>query len=245
MKHPRSRTVGQTSDEGFGLPELLVSMAVFSIVIAAIAAVFANSIETVRFVSTKSATTADTRIAMEAMTRSLRVAIAPTGVPSAIDEADANHIIFYSSLKRATNQTAVKATRVTYAYDPSTRCLTERQVRATVNPNGSEIATIPFVWTGAGTIRCLIRTNAPPRFDYFDDGRIIGDDGVTTVAPLTVPGDGWDITDSSEEVALNSIVSVQMSLNVQDPDAVDINGTLATDRVTLVNVLAARDLLSG
>ena len=153
MRHPRSRSFRQASDEGFGLPELLVSMAIFGVVIAAIAAVFANSIETVRFVSTKTATTADARTAMEAMTRSLRVAIAPTGHASAIVEADADHIVFYSSLKRATNQTAERATRMTYAYDPSTHCLTERQVGAKVNTDSSQSATIPFVWTGAYVMR--------------------------------------------------------------------------------------------
>ena len=218
-------------------------MSVFGIVVAAMAAVFANSIESVRFVSTKTATTADSRIAMEAMTRSLRVAITPTGVPSAIIEADSSHIVFYSSLKRTSTQTAKRATRMTYRYDQGKRCLEERKVRSTVNPDGSQSTTVPYVWPAANeTTRCLIRTNAPPRFDYFYDGRIPEDDGVSEVVPLTVPAGGWNVTDSVHQVALNSIVSVQISLNVQDPAALDIHGTVATDRVTLVNVLVARDL---
>jgi prepilin-type N-terminal cleavage/methylation domain-containing protein len=231
-------------DEGFGLPELLVSMAVFGVVAAAMSAVFVNTIDTVRFVSTNTATTADARIAMEAMTRSLRVAIAPSGVQSAIVEADEDHIVFYSSLNRGTSQTDSKATRVTYVYDSSTRCLAERQDRAVSNPDSSERATVPYVWPSAGTTKCLIRTNAPPRFDYFDDGRIVGGDGVTTVAPLTLPGGGWDADENSDLAALKSVISIQMSINVQDPDAVDVNGMLVTDRVTLVNVLTARDLES-
>ena len=243
MKLPRLRHARQASDKGFGLPELLVSMVVFGIVVAAIAAVFVNSIDTVRFVSTKTATTADARIAMEAMTRSLRVAIAPTGVPSAIVEADSAHIVFYSSLKRESAQAAKMATRMTYGYDQSKHCLEERQVRAMVNPDSSQSTTMPYVWPTANeTTRCLIRTNAPPRFDYFDAGRILEDDGVTEIAPLSMPPNGWNISNSAHHVALNSIVSVQISLNVQDPAALDINGTAATDRVTLVNVLVARDL---
>jgi len=242
---PRRRYVQQASDEGFGLPELLVSMAVFSIVVAVLSAVFVNTIDTVRFVSTKTATTADARIAMEAMTRSLRVAIVPDGVPSAIVEADAEHIVFYASLNRGTTQTASKPTRVTYAYDSATRCLTETQVRAVSNPDPSQSSTISFVWPGFGITKCLIKTNTPPRFDFFDDGRILQDDGLTTVVPLTVPSGGWDVTDTSDLAALNTVVSIQMFINVQDPNAPDVNGMLATDRVTLANVLAAQNLENG
>lgn len=231
----------RTGDEGYGLPELLVSMALFGIVIAAVSAVFVNAIDSVRFVSTKTATTADARIAMEAMTRSLRVAIQPTGLETALAEADDDRIVFYSSMDRGTGQTADSPTRVTYEYDPTSRCLEETQVVASVNPDASERDTIPLVWTGAGTSKCLIETNAPPQFDYFDDGRIVGADGVTAVSPLMVPGGGWEADDgASDRTALSSVVSIQMSLNVQDPDAVDINGTLARDRVTLTNVLTAR-----
>ena len=47
---PRPRHRADSADAGFGLPELLVSMTVFSIVIAAMTAVFVNTIDSVRFV---------------------------------------------------------------------------------------------------------------------------------------------------------------------------------------------------
>lgn len=224
-RHRRAR-----DDRGVGLPELLVSMAVFSIVVAAVGAVFVNTIDSVRFASTKTATTADARIAMEAMTRSIRVAVIPTGEDAAILTAEDGRLDFYASLDRGPGQTSARPTRVTYSYNSATRCLEERQVLATdrVPPNPAR----PFVWSGAGTTKCLIETNAAPRFAYFADGRIIDDD-VTPAVPVPKLATPAGVLPAGD---LDEVVSVQMEIDVLNPGATDINGTLAVDRVALANV---------
>lgn len=207
-----------------GLPELLVSMVVFSVVTAAVSAVFVGIITTSRTASVRTGTTADARIAMEAMTRSLRVAVIPTGEPAAITVADPTRVQLYSSLQRGAGQVAGRPTRVTYAYDAGTRCVTETQVPAADSGNPAR----PFVWTAAGTTKCLIRTNAAPSFTYYAKGSITNADG-TTVAPLL----------PTSEALRATVVSIEPALDVQDPGGADIAGVIARDRVTLVNVATA------
>jgi type II secretory pathway pseudopilin PulG len=223
-----------SEDGGLGLPEVLVSMAMFGIVMAALGAVFTGTIDVVRFAQTKNSTTADVRIAMEAMTRTVRVAIRPEGEATALLDARANRIQFYTSLVRGAGQTQSRPTLVTYEVDPATNCLNETQVPATTNP-GADIATRPFVWTALGTTKCLIRTYAPPTFEYYDSGSLFQDDQVTVIAPVPLPPAGASLALGQRK----TVVSVQVSLNVQDPKNTDINGVLARDRVTLSNVLTA------
>lgn len=222
-------------DAGVSLPELLVTMMLFVVVSIALSAVFLNATETMRFVATKTSTTADARIAMEAMSRSLRVAVIPKGETSAIVSARADRVEFFASLKRSATQTADIPTKVVYAYNPTTRCLEETQVVATARPGD---AARPYEWTGAGTTKCLIRTNAAPQFSYFNDGRIVNTSvtPAATVAPLTVPAGGLALA------ARQSVVSVETTIVVQDPTATDVRGTLTVNRVTLTNVQTALEL---
>lgn len=221
-------------DSGLSLTELLVTMMVFGILAVVLGSVFNNTMRTVRFVSAKTSTTADTRIAMESMSRALRVALTPQGQPSAFVSAGPNSVTFYSSLARGAGQTADLPTRVTFDYVAATGCLRQTQVLAV--PTG--VPATPLAWTGASTSTCLIRTYTAPTFDYFDDGRLVRDDG-TTVNPLTIPAGGFSSSSSPDVMA--SIVSVQVALNVQDPSVTDVRGVQARDRVTLTNVLAAKN----
>lgn len=208
-------------DEGVGLPELLVSMAMFGIVVAALGAVFVGLLDTTRIASTRTATTADARIAMEAMTRSLRVAIVPPGEEAAITVSEPNRVQFYSSLARGPGQDSARPTRVTYVYDAGSGCVNETQVLADGPVAG------PFTWPGGGTTKCLIRTSSPPVFTYYTAGTIEQLDG-TVVAPI--------VPTTPDQRA--TVVSVEAALDVQDPDQADINGVIARDRVTLSNVIS-------
>lgn len=227
----RTRVKGR--DDGVSLTELLISMGVFSVVMAAVLAVFVNTIDSVRFVSTKTSTTADARIAMEALTRTIRVAVIPKGEPAALVDAQDGQVAFYSSLNRGAAQSPARPTLVTYRYDPTTSCLLETQVAATtlVPANPAQ----PFEWPGLGTTRCLIKTSAAPLFEYFDDGRITGDDG-SEVQPLATP------SGALPSASLGAVISIQISLSVQAPGAVDVQGTQVRDRVTLANVQSALNL---
>ncbi|WP_460435382.1 PilW family protein [Angustibacter speluncae] len=214
------------------LPELLVTMGLAAIVLTALAAVFVNTMESVRFVTTKTSTTNDARIAMEAMSRSLRVAVIPKGETSALVSAQAGSVEFYASLARSTTQSSEIPTKLRYAYNPTTRCLEETQVVAT--PRVGDPAR-PYQWTSAGATKCLIRTNAAPQFSYYTDGRITDDLGAT-VAPLAVPSGGLALADRQR------VVSVRVTIVVQDPGATEVPGTLTVNRVTLVNVQTAASL---
>lgn len=207
------------ADAGFGLPELLVSMAVFSVVLVAVSAVFASVLDTSRIASAKTMTTADARIAMEAITRSLRVAVVPPGEVSAITVAEPNRIEFFSSLARGAGQNSTYPTRVTYSYSAATGCVNETQTNATGPVSG------PFTWTGVPRTKCLIRTSAPPVFTYFEAGTITAADG-STVAPVT----------PTDATGRSRVVSVEAALDVKDPERADVNGVIARDRVTLSNV---------
>lgn len=213
-----------TGDGGVGLPELLVAMGMFGIVVAAIGAVFVGLVDTSRIASTKTATTADARIAMEAMTRSLRVAVVPKGEPSALTVSTTTELQFYASLNRGTGQDADRPTRVTYAYVPATGCVTETQVVAG-DSTAADAGARPFTWTTAGTTKCLIRTSAAPAFSYFDLGTIRRADD-TLVAPIVPATDAQRAT----------VVSIEAALDVKDPQRPDITGVIARDRVTLTNV---------
>lgn len=212
-------------DTGLGLPELLVTMAVFGVLLLALGSVLVSLLGVSRTATVKTATTADARIAMEAMTRSLRVAILPSGEASAVTVSEPNRVQFFASLDRAAGQNSERATQVTYAY--AAPCVTETQVLATPNPDPdpATVAARPFVWTGPGTTRCLIRTSAPPVFTYYTDGSITRADG-TVVAPVTP-------TTATER---DLVVSVQIALEVRDPERGDVNGVLARDRVTMTNL---------
>lgn len=221
-------------DSGVSLTELLVTMMVFSVLAIVVSAVFSNTVRSVRFVSAKTSTTADTRIAMESMSRALRVALTPQGQVAAFVSIGPNSVTFYSSLARGVGQTAELPTQVTFDYVPATGCLRQTQVLAV--PTG--LPATPLAWTGASSSKCLIRTYTAPTFEYFDDARLTQADG-SAVVPLTVPAGG--LTSATSPDPLKSIVSVQVSLNVQDPSITDVRGVQARDRVTLTNILAAKN----
>lgn len=221
-------------DRGVSLTELLVTMMVFGILAVIVSVVFNNTLRSVRFVSAKTSTTADTRIAMESMSRALRVALTPPGQVSAFVSVAPNSVTFYSSLARGAGQTADLPTRVTFDYVPATGCLRETQVLAV--PTG--VPATPLAWTGATSSKCLIRTYTAPTFEYFDDARLTQADG-SAVVPLTIPAGG--LTSATSPDPLKSIASVAVSLDVQDPSVTDVRGVQARDRVTLANILAAKN----
>lgn len=224
-------------EDGASLPELLVSMLLLSVVTGAVATVFISSLDSVRTTTTTNATTADARLAMEAVTRTVRVAVRPQGHGSAIVEARPDRLVLYASLQRSSAQSTTRPTRVTYSYDPASTCLNQTQVPASTNL-GADAEAVPLVWTAPGTTTCLIRTTVPPAFEYFANGALTTPAG-TPVAAIPVPATGL----SAE--ALPGVVSVQVSVVAAAPRAGDVAGVTARDRVTLSNVLADRRLTGG
>lgn len=230
MRHPPST---RPRDAGAGLPELLVTMALFAVLASAVGGVFIAATSSVRTATTKNATTADARLAMEVLSRTARVAVRPTGQPSALVEARQDALVLFASLDRGAGQDTSTPTRVSFTHDAATGCLNETQVLAQAN-TASDAATNPLVWPGAGTTRCLIRTTTAPTFDYFDVGTLHDPATGAPAARIEVPATGLDV------LARLRVVSVQVSLTVTDPQAPDVAGVVARDRVTLTNVLAER-----
>ena len=240
------RRAAAPGDAGVGLPELLVTMALFTVLAGAVAAVFIGATDTVRTATTKNATTADTRIAMEAITRTVRVAVRPPGETAAVVEARTDRVTVYASLDRGpapspgqpTAQSTTRPTRVTYAHDAATGCLTETQVLASAS-TAADAAARPLVWSGTGSTRCLVRTTSAPAFTYFDVGTLEAAPGGGAAPPLALGAAGLP------PAGLPTVVSVGVAVTVTDPGAPDVRGVSARDRVTLANVLAERPLASG
>lgn len=246
-------------DEGSTLVELLVVMVLTTVVLAAVGTVFVSTTRGVRETQVRTSTQADARTAMEAMSRSLRVAVAPprgaptgpsssTPVAGPFTSASPTSVTFYANLQRTavsfatsgpTTAPVVRANLqapwlITFAYDSTRSCVTETRTPAVVN-TGSNASTVPYTWpASSSTTKCLARTTTPPSFSYFTSGVIAA--GGATPAPITQTSSAATLTPAEA----GSVVSVGISVVVRDPSAVDLPPTTTTDRVTLVNVLASQ-----
>jgi prepilin-type N-terminal cleavage/methylation domain-containing protein len=140
-------------DRGVSLVELSVAMLIGSILLAATAAAFVGAMRTVRVVNTSTSSVADARLAMEAITRTLRVAYKPAGQPSAVVSAGRNGIRFWALLNRTGAPTLSDPPPTLVDYGWSGNCVTETQ-------------------TVGGVVRtkCLVRTVVRPVFTYYSTG---------------------------------------------------------------------------
>ncbi len=212
-------------EAGFSLPELMVTIGVFSIVMTAVGTVFVGSLKSVRVVRERTVTAADARIALEAVTRSLRVAVRPDGEAAAITLATGSSLTFYSVINRSGTTADPLPSKVEYAWDGT--CLNEAVTPARTLT--APAAGGPFyAWDTGRTSKCLVRTTAAPAFAYFTTPQISS--GGVDVSPMTVPVGGLSATD------LGLVQSVQVTVAVQVTGAVT-GGTTVMDRVTLTNVL--------
>jgi Tfp pilus assembly protein PilW len=222
----RGRSSQARTDTGITVVEFVVAMALLAVILAAVGTVFLSSVRITRTLTVKTATTADARIALEAMTRTLRVALRPKGEAVALTVAKTDTITFYTSINRSGTTTAQPPAQVQYAWNGT--CLNEVVTpgRTLTNPGTAG----PFyAWDTGTTTKCLIRTTAAPTFTYYVSGQIAS--GGTDVAPITVPGTGLD------QATRVTVQSIGISMTVTDPSNPDVTGTPVLDRVTLTNVL--------
>ncbi|MEJ2579246.1 MAG: prepilin-type N-terminal cleavage/methylation domain-containing protein [Kineosporiaceae bacterium] len=223
------RAFRRRPDHGMSLVELAVAMAISTIVLAALGAVFVSTISVVRTTGSQTSTSADARIGMEAMTRSLRVAIRPDGLATALAVADSSAVSVYSLLNRtgATAPATLAPTLVEYTYDGT--CVWEAQTPARTLSSPASGGPY-YAWDTGRTEKCLLRTTVAPHFAYYTTPVL--STGGTDVAPLTVPGGGLD------EASRATVVSVQITLVVRDAANPDLPGVTDLSRVTLTNVIA-------
>ena len=212
-----NRGADGADDSGVSLVELVVAMAVGSILLTAVATVFIGTLRAVRTTTVKTATAADTRLGVEAMTRTLRVAVQPAGTDAAIVSASPTAVSFYTLINRTGATTQPAPTLVEYGWDGT--CVTEAQTppRTLTSPPAAG----PFyAWDTGRASKCLFRTSVAPAFTYYADG--------ATTTALTLGTD-----------PLSDIQSVQIALTARDAANADVAGVTSTVRVTLRNVVYA------
>jgi Tfp pilus assembly protein PilW len=197
--------------------ELLVAMMVGSILLAGVATVFIGTLRAVRTVNVKTASAADLRLGMEAMTRTLRVAVQPAGTDAAVVSSTASSISFYALLNRTTATTQPAPTLVEYAWNGT--CVTEAQTPARTLASPATNGPL-YAWDTGRQSKCLFRTAVAPVFTYYGDG-------VTTTA--------LNLTTASRA----DIESVQVALTARDAANSDVSPVTSTARVTLRNVVYA------
>jgi prepilin-type N-terminal cleavage/methylation domain-containing protein len=205
----------EPDDAGMTLVELLVAMFVTSILLAGVATVFTGTLGAVRTVNVKTSTTADGRIAMEAITRTVRVAFQPSGQSSALILATTSKLSFYALLNRTGVNTATPlASLIEYDWDGT--CITEAQTPGRTNGAGA------VVWDTGRVSKCLARTSVAPSFAYYTSG--------SSSTPMVVPTAGLIDTDRQD------VVSIQASVTIKDAANPSVTGVPVSDRITLINV---------
>ena len=139
------------------------------LVIGATLTVFTGSLRSVRAVSVRTSASADTRIAMEQLTRELRVATQPNGTAAALVSGTPSALSFYALLDRSGSSVAangdVSPSRIDYAFNGS--CVTGTTTPMLANGTGG--------WTpdaAHAVTRCLLRTTVGPVFAYYATGAI-------------------------------------------------------------------------
>jgi prepilin-type N-terminal cleavage/methylation domain-containing protein len=206
-------------DSGYTLVELLTAMGLASVLLVAIAVVFTATTKGVRTIDTQVSTTADGRIAMEAMTRSMRVAAIPGagGQTSAILSATSNSVSFFALLNRTGSPAATTPNPTLVAYTWDGTCLNESQTPQRTAADGS------VLWDQNTSTKCLARTTKLPVFTYYTSG-------LATATTLVPPSAGLTLANRK------LVMSIQVDLSIIDPKNPTVKAILLTDRVTLTNV---------
>jgi hypothetical protein len=209
--YPRPRRRPARADAGVSVMELSVAMAVATFLMAAVCAVWVGALHTVRTMDASTSSDADARTAMEAISRTLRVAYKPDGQASAFTAASPAGVTFWALLNRtgAPSTTEPTPTQVSYSY--SGGCVVETQTL------GAQVRRL-----------CLLRTSRPPVFTYYPSPALTS--GGNPVAPVPA-------TPAVAPTDLPSIQSVEVSLRVQDPDHPAQDAVSVVNRVTLTNVV--------
>jgi type II secretory pathway pseudopilin PulG len=203
------------ADAGFTLVELGVAGAVGSLLLAAVATLFIGALRTVDGLSVRSVAVGDARIALESMSRTIRVAYRPPAADAALVSASPTGMSFWALLDRSgsPSDTMPAPTFVVYGYDG--QCVTQTLIPS---PSGSLGGTPPPVPPGSAS--CLLRTSIPPVFTYYPAG--------TGASPL--------VADPAMAGAdLLRVGSVNVEVQVHDPAQGTIPPLPVTVQVTLEN----------
>jgi hypothetical protein len=207
-------------ERGTSLTEVMIAGTLGVVVAAATVGVFTATVRTLRTVTVRTSETADGRIAMDQLSRELRVAVPLRGGVAALTSATATQLTFSALLDRtgasAAADATVAPTQVSYTYANS--CVWVTYTPMVLNAG----ATAWLTSTPVSTPKCLLHTTTAPQFGYFTTGAISA--GGQLTAPLT----------SVQWIAVRSI---EVTLTANDPNASGVSASELRSRISLSNVL--------
>lgn len=223
----RARPRASNSDRGMTLVELSVTTALAGIVLVGLLTVVLAITRGVRAVTTTTAAAADLRVALEEVSRLLRVAYRPPGEPSAVVSATGTGMSFYALVDRTGGVAPPPPVLVSYTYDGT--CLNETRTAgrklSAVTAGGSL-----YAWDATPVTSCLLRTAQAPAFTYYTSGAVTSTSADPT--PLPVPAGGLAL------VGRQSVQSVTVAATSADARRPDVQAVPVRVRVTLQNVVA-------
>jgi Tfp pilus assembly protein PilW len=207
--------------------ELVVTMMVASLVLAGLGTVVVSLTQGARTLNITTGASADVRLALEAMSRMLRVAYRPAGEPSAIVTADVNTVSFYALVDRTNGGTPPPPVLITYAWDPVKQCVTESKTAGRTLSAVSATGSL-YAWDATPAVSCLLWTPTRPVFSYAANGALTSTGADPT--SLTIPTGGLTL------MSRQTVQSVRVSVSGPTPARGPV--VVASTRVTLQNVVA-------
>lgn len=229
-----------TGDAGIGLVELLVAMALGSILLIALGTTFAGSLRTTSRATTQVSNTAEMRLGLDTVARHLRLAVSPSSASATLklpsfEAATPTSVRFYASLTTPGSDADPAPTLVEYSVTGT--CLQEARTRPVVTATGA------WSWTDPAAVRtttCLVRGavtgDGGALFSYFGAGAYAAG-SFPTSSPVG-PALGDPVT-GVDAAVLGDIRSVQVSAALQSSATSSTPAVRASTRVTLVNLYPA------
>ena len=223
----RLRAARAAGDRGISLVELVVAMAVGSVLLLALGTVLAGTLRGSVTATQRVTSSAELRSALDTMARRLRVAVLPVGQPAAFTVATSTSVSFYANLvpagstgcpavAPATGTVTCPPSRVDYTI--SADCLWETRT----TPTGT--AATGWSWDPAGGAvqarTCLARqqvVTSTPLFTYYASSDVAAPALATPVANLA------------------AVQSIAIDLGVRARSSAPVSR--AGTRLTLVNLL--------
>lgn len=206
------RRVDARDDGGLSLTELLVTMMLTGLVLTVCSSVFVSTMKTVSASRAKLTQAQDARVALDALTQRLRVAVPPVQGSAAFITAAPSQVTFYASLQNG-SLAEPAPTLVDFRIDTTRKCLLQTLTPAS-GAAGSyswPVANARSTCIAYGTIASLSRL-----FTYFPDGSSsvpMGPAGTVAAADLdAIGGVAIDLTIRAGTAARATSVGTRVTL---------------------------------
>lgn len=213
-------------DAGMTLVELTVAMVLGAIALTLMSSMFVASLRHNRTVTAKTTATADARIALEGLTRDLRVAVPLSASVPAMVLAGPRRVTFYAARGASSATTDPLPSKVDYSVDTTKHCLRRTITPATRAANGA------LSWPAASAVStCLARG------DINNDGSAIFTYYPRTTTATPTPAAFAFVSGQVATANLGSIAGVSIALTDSDVANPTVKGVQLQDQVALVNVI--------